>query len=256
MLRGRPEKKIIWFFEHCSCNRSRNIACCPSSLSKLIWFLVETFGPVNRPIVEFAIDNVQTLKLRNAKLQSRPQDNTAYVPKGLQRNADTNAAGDINSNKNNLRKRKATGDNRPVKEQKRNKDETNKRLSNDVGMEESRAGQKRKMHPVSGNTNESLKPKPGRRSLPEKSGKRSASLDTGKIKASQEADVQHKKKVQHQQEQHKKRPKKNKDPIGRDEVDKLDMLIEQYRSKFSRQSSHPTDGEKKGSKQVRKWFQT
>ena len=33
----------------------------------------ETFGPEHRPIVEFALDNVQTLKLRKAKLQSQHQ---------------------------------------------------------------------------------------------------------------------------------------------------------------------------------------
>ncbi|PPS05935.1 hypothetical protein GOBAR_AA14702 [Gossypium barbadense] len=34
----------------------------------------ETFGPEHRPIVEFAVDNVQTLKLRKAKLQAQQQD--------------------------------------------------------------------------------------------------------------------------------------------------------------------------------------
>ncbi|KAK5837854.1 RNA-binding 28 [Gossypium arboreum] len=34
----------------------------------------ETFGPEHRPIVEFAVDNVQTLILRKAKLQAQQQD--------------------------------------------------------------------------------------------------------------------------------------------------------------------------------------
>lgn len=219
-----------------------------------IWFLVETFGTARRPIVEFAIDNVQTLKLRNAKLRAWSQDNTTNFPKALQRNADTNAADILN--KKNSRKRKATGDDRPVKELHRNEDEN----SRDV-VEGSRATKKQKKRPEGGNTNEPSKQKPkpkGRRLMPEKSSKKSPSLDTGKVKASQEADVHHKKKVQHQpqQEQQRKRPKKNKDPIGQDTVDKLDMLIEQYRSKFSHQGSDATDGENRGSKQVRKWFQS
>lgn len=214
----------------------------------------ETFGPINRPIVEFAIDNVQTLKLRKAKLQAWSQDNTANVPKAWQGNANTDTiAGDVHSNKNNSRKRKAMGDNRPV----RNKDENDNHVSNDVAMEENRAIKKRKTRPEIGNTNKSLRQKPeGRRSMPEKSINRSVSMDSGKIKASQEADVQHKKKVKHQVEQQRKRPKKNKEPIGRDVVDKLDVLIEQYRSKFLQQRSDRTDGEKKGSKQVRRWFQS
>ncbi|XP_022953093.1 RNA-binding protein 28 [Cucurbita moschata] len=218
----------------------------------------ETFGPVNRPIVEFAVDNVQMLKLRKAKLQASYQDNTANVPKSLHRNADTNA-GDIHSNKTNSRKRKATGDNRPVKEKNRNENKNGDHVSNDMAMEESRDRKKKKTRPESGNnTNESLKQKPeGRRSMPEKSSKRSAPMDTVKTKASQEADVQHKKKAKHQVEQHqRKRAKKNKLPVGQDAVDKLDKLIEQYRSKFSQKSSDSADGEKKGSKQVRRWFQS
>ncbi|MBA0586721.1 hypothetical protein Gorai_017451, partial [Gossypium raimondii] len=34
----------------------------------------EMFGPEHRPIVEFTVDNVQTLKLRKAKLQAQQQD--------------------------------------------------------------------------------------------------------------------------------------------------------------------------------------
>ncbi len=52
------------------------------------------------------------------------------------------------------------------------------------------------------------------------------------------------------------RLKKNKDPVGQDVADKLDMLIEQYGSKFSHQSSQKSDGEKQGSRQLRKWFQS
>ncbi|XP_034229458.1 RNA-binding protein 28-like [Prunus dulcis] len=54
----------------------------------------------------------------------------------------------------------------------------------------------------------------------------------------------------------RKRPKKNKDPLGRDVTDKLDTLIDQYRSKYSQRSSVQTDGEKQGSRKLSKWFQT
>ncbi|KGN43176.2 RNA-binding protein 28 [Cucumis sativus] len=219
----------------------------------------ETFGPINRPIVEFAIDNVQTLKLRKAKLQAWSQDNNiANIPKARQRkdDSDTNAR-DIHSNENNSRKRKAIGNNHLVKAQNRNEDENDNHVSNNV-MQDNRDRKKRKTRPDFGNTNESQKQKPGRSSMPEKSSKRPASMDSEKkIEVSQEADVQHKKKVKHQvEQQQRKRPKKNKEPIGRDIVDKLDVLIEQYQSKFLQQRSDRTDGEKKGTKQVRRWFQS
>lgn len=53
----------------------------------------------------------------------------------------------------------------------------------------------------------------------------------------------------------RKRSKRNKDPSGRDVVDKLDMLIEQYRSKFSQPKPETFDAEKQGSKKLRRWFQ-
>jgi len=81
------------------------------------------------------------------------------------------------------------------------------------------------------------------------------------LKSSAEADVQpRKRKLQNQKEERdlKRRikPKKSTGPDGKGAVDKLDMLIEQYRSKFSRQSSEKTDGEKQGSRQLRRWFQS
>ncbi|CAB4320502.1 unnamed protein product [Prunus armeniaca] len=54
----------------------------------------------------------------------------------------------------------------------------------------------------------------------------------------------------------RKKSKKNKGPLGRDVTDKLDMLIEQYGSKYSQQSTVRTDGVKQGSRKLRKWFQT
>ncbi|XVE93696.1 hypothetical protein REPUB_Repub01dG0216400 [Reevesia pubescens] len=53
----------------------------------------------------------------------------------------------------------------------------------------------------------------------------------------------------------RKRPIRNKNPSGRDVVDKLYMLIEQYRSKFSQPKSETPDAEKQGSKKLRMWFQ-
>lgn len=53
-----------------------------------------------------------------------------------------------------------------------------------------------------------------------------------------------------------KKRKKNTDPVGRDVVDKLDVLIEQYRSKFSKGGSDQTDGNKQCSKKLRRWFQS
>lgn len=71
-----------------------------------------------------------------------------------------------------------------------------------------------------------------------------------------------KRKLPDQKEQHnrpslkKRNTRKNKDPLGRDVVDKLDVLVEQYRAKFSQHNSDRTDGEKQGSRQIRRWFES
>lgn len=49
--------------------------------------------------------------------------------------------------------------------------------------------------------------------------------------------------------------KKKQGQGGAEVVDKLDMLIEQYRSKFS-QSSAKTGPQKQSSGQVRRWFES
>lgn len=55
----------------------------------------------------------------------------------------------------------------------------------------------------------------------------------------------------------RKKNKKNSDPMGQDVADKLDMLIEQYRKKFTPQSRGQSDtGKQGGSKQLKRWFQS
>jgi nucleolar protein 4 len=49
---------------------------------------------------------------------------------------------------------------------------------------------------------------------------------------------------------------KGKDPLGRDTEDKLDMLIEQYRAKFSGKGKNDSEGEKQGSRRLGRWFQS
>ncbi|KAJ1388614.1 RNA-binding domain superfamily [Sesbania bispinosa] len=163
----------------------------------------ETFGPEHRPIVEFALDNVQTLKLRKAKLQSQQQAPHDDIAK----ENDKPVIAEVQTHKS-----------------KNNRDGHN---HGDASLE----GQ---------NTGIGI------------SGTKSGNKDNVGFR---------KRKMQNQEEQagqkvSKKRPKKNKDSVGKDVVDKLDMLIEQYRSKFSHKDSQGNDGEKKASKQLRKWFQS
>jgi nucleolar protein 4 len=92
---------------------------------------------------------------------------------------------------------------------------------------------------------------------------KNTAIDSNNMKISGKKDdvVYGKRKMQNREQAgekvSRKRAKKNKDSIGKDTVDKLDMLIEQYKSKFSQKGSQGNDGEKKQpQQQLRKWYQS
>ncbi|XP_061362195.1 uncharacterized protein LOC133305947 [Gastrolobium bilobum] len=227
----------------------------------------ETFGPEQRPIVEFALDNVQTLKLRKAKLHS--QQRVPYDDNDAKEN---NKPGLVEVHVKD-RKRKYQDHDKPTKDQVLN---SNGEFGATMAKGKSPQGSKRQKgnHKRTSSEVPSLKENPEALSMKSKNnhdGKnhgrtslegQSTSIDTNKRKSGNKDHVGfRKRKMQNQEEQagqkvSQKRPKKNKDSIGKDVVDKLDMLIEQYRSKFSQKGSQGNDGEKKPSKQLRKWFQS
>lgn len=236
----------------------------------------ETFGSEHRPIVEFAVDNVQTLKLRKAKLQAQQQDASDNLNDALQ-NA---KAHPFDDHTNKSRKRKSRDDQRETKHSELKKAE----MENVVATEEGQASKKPKHKPTGEKrkpsskenfegSNQKLK---GSRHKPKdrKGGLKPAigSSDkvetnvneTSKLKLKEVKAVSHRKERTRQEKAKpeeretnlkRTRPKRNKDPSGRDVGDKLDMLIEQYRSKFSQPRSGTPDAEKQGSKKLRRWFQ-
>ncbi|KAM1482320.1 hypothetical protein ACFX1Q_034444 [Malus domestica] len=231
----------------------------------------ETFGPEHRPIVEFALDNVQKLKLRNAKIQG--QQNAARRNPGVQQKDGSNRPDADPSQKFN--KRKQSGDKQNLDESVPNKeDEVENGVGDGTATDRERASKRHKKGPfgkekkisstkVPGGATDNHQDgvKPGRggsfeRESMANGAQTSKSMGKANVGA-QKRKLQAQKEVEGgETETRRKRPKKNKDPLGRDVVDKLDMLIEQYRSKYSQRSSAQTDGEKQGSKKLRKWFQS
>ncbi|KAF5727175.1 putative RNA-binding family protein [Tripterygium wilfordii] len=239
----------------------------------------ETFGPEHRPIVVFAVDNVQTLKIRKSKLQSRQEEIEGNL-EDVEQHDDSHETNEHPNQKS--RQRKSRGYKRRVKDSEASeKDEVDNWVPDGAAMEEHRAGKKQKSNSASKNPKEvyvkqlsegeeklknskwKAKVHPGGRK-PDKGGRSfKGEMTTGdkhKLRFSNEDESLLKKRKQPDQTEQRengsskkgKKAKKNKDPLGRDAVDKLDMLIAQYRSKFSQQSSEKTD--KQGSK-LRKWFQ-
>ncbi|KAI9085240.1 hypothetical protein K1719_032763 [Acacia pycnantha] len=78
----------------------------------------ETFGPEHRPILEFAVDNVQTLELRKTKLQSQQQ---AAVHSDS--NVEEYEESGFHTNRKD-RKRKLEAHDKPVKDSVLDKDES------------------------------------------------------------------------------------------------------------------------------------
>ncbi|GAV72115.1 RRM_1 domain-containing protein/RRM_6 domain-containing protein [Cephalotus follicularis] len=245
----------------------------------------ETFGPEHRPIVEFALDNVQTLKLRKAKQQAQQQSHGDLENVRQNDNSQTPNA-DLNKGKS--RKWKSMSAHRTVNNSETKQEyQAEDRVPIAPATNGHRVLKKRKGHPgseivekVSSKEKFNVsklkagvakqKPKDQQDGWKPKGGisvnKQTKANDARKLKTSDEVDQQFKKRKREDQPEQKmrerssktpKRPKKNKDPLGKDASDQLDRLIEQYRTKFSQPSSDKTvDGEKQGSKQLRRWFQS
>ncbi|XP_030450451.2 uncharacterized protein LOC115672693 isoform X1 [Syzygium oleosum] len=239
----------------------------------------ETFGPQHRPIVAFALDNVQTLKQRKAKLQGF-QHNSPNDPQGMGPEDNDNVPPPKKS-----RKRKLRGEDRSRKDsqgayrgeslqpsepaakahtasKKRNRNLANK-MEKAIPSEEKLENSNEKRGQGS---NRKLKGKlelkraDGRRLFKgEVTPERNSKQESLESKA-----VPRKRKLQDQMDEQRgnanlkkgRRPKKIKEPPGREAVDKLDRLIEQYRAKFSQQRSGKGDGLKDASKKRSRWFES
>ncbi|KAL6514547.1 hypothetical protein OROGR_020126 [Orobanche gracilis] len=215
----------------------------------------DTFDPQHRPIVEFALDNAQKLKLRAEKLQQAQQHALHNDTKNdFYQNEYTSAAGP--GANTNSRKRKP-----------RDKDTSFKITDNNIGESENSLGAKTDIEDVSF----SKKQRDSQRGVKNSSSDEKTKKPTNQQKEKGKRNVANKHEIKevemrskgnvfnNQSEgngpRNRKRSKKN-DPVGRDVADKLDALIEQYRSKFSGDDSTQTDEKKQGSKRLRRWFES
>lgn len=219
--------------------------------------------------MEFAIDNVQTLKLRKAKFQARPpQDAVRDDLNNAQQNAESHA---FYAHPTKSRKRKSRDEKGAMKHSELKNAEMEKTVAAEEGQDTKRprhnpAGEKTKPSSKENLEGSNKKIKGSNRKPKDRKGGlkpdvgSSSKVETNvnnahKIKV--EAVSQSKERTRQEQKQRlegerntkRKRSKQNKNPSG-EVVDKLDMLIEQYRSKFSQPKSGKQD-----SKKLRRWFQ-
>ncbi|KAK9942660.1 hypothetical protein M0R45_008313 [Rubus argutus] len=235
----------------------------------------ETFGPEHRPIVEFAIDNVQKLRARQVSQQA--QQHAANGNQKEVRQIDHSNRADVHPSKKS-EKRRDKGDKRKLDEAVPNTEgEVENRVSDGAASEGQRFpkrqknGSVRKAEKISSTEvlgGSSPKVVEGsKRKSHHQDGRKPGGARSfeGEIKAFdahtsislRKTNMEPKKrKLQEQNDKEggenmmRRRRSRNKDPVGRDVTDKLDMLIEKYRSTFSHQNSLQADG---GS--IRKWIE-
>ncbi|KAI3448013.1 hypothetical protein Pfo_004678 [Paulownia fortunei] len=233
----------------------------------------DTFDPEHRPIVEFALDNVQKLKLRTEKLQAQQQALRNDKDDLLQNDHSRTVGPSANMKP---RKRKSRDGDASFKNFENKKGESENKLSKGTTIEEGGFTKKQKGS-QRGMRNSFSSEKKLKKSKPEvtnqqrerQGGGQETLLKGGSAnivnkQQGREVDMQRKRRLLHDQSEqlkegngprNRKRSKKN-DPVGRDVVDKLDMLIEQYRSKFAGSHSVQTDDKKQGSKHLKRWFES
>ncbi|GJV93207.1 RNA-binding protein 28, partial [Tanacetum coccineum] len=199
----------------------------------------ETFTSEHRPIVEFALDNVQTLRQRDDKIAAQQQgygNNSERTDKKPDFNKPMDRSNDLS------RKRKT-----PNTFQENRKDKTVETEGKPVKKQEF--------------------PLRNQPSGVQQEGKRfknqhapSDRITSGAARPTGIANVPLKKRQREQEPQNidtnSTKRRKNKDPLGKDTTDKLDMLIEQYRSKFSGNRTNKSDGEKEGSRRLGRKLET
>ncbi|KAI3809801.1 hypothetical protein L1987_19401 [Smallanthus sonchifolius] len=191
----------------------------------------ETFTTEHRPIVEFALDNIQTLRQRNDKIEAQQKgfsndaentENKTDFHKSVDRSNDSsrkrktqeNTNDKIAGNETKPAKKKLTGSNKALEAQQEGKELKGRFATRPGPMGVVDAPSKKRPRDKKELQNE----------------------DTGSVK--------------------RRKNKQNKDPLGQDTVDKLDMLIEQYRSKFSGNRTNKSEGENQGSRRLGRWFQS
>lgn len=235
----------------------------------------DTFDPEHRPIVEFALDNVQKLKLRSEKIQAQQQalrDDT----ENWQRNDHRSNVGPSADMKSRTRKSrdgdasfKAFGNKKGKLENKPSEGTA----VEEGGFTEKQKGFERQTRNRFSSDKKQKKPEPevenqqkasvGNRQEGNEKGMQQK-VNVGNKQESNEKGMQRKRRLLHDKPEKlnegndrrdRKRSKKN-DAVGRDTVDKLDLLIEKYRSKFTGDDSSQSGDKKQGSRSLKRWFES
>ncbi|KAJ0260533.1 hypothetical protein HA466_0067230 [Hirschfeldia incana] len=212
----------------------------------------ETFGPQHRPVIEFAVDNVQKLKLHKANQQF--QRNRHNESEEKQANGEGQAE-DIHPGNDLKRRRTRDGDNTgPVEENASGFKK--KKLTRPRAEKKEQATPEKNSLSLKEDAAKKGQWKKRQQEVTEKPSPKKISKDVSDAPRKRKfEEVRGGESVKGQRNRNNQNEKKKKQGGPPEVQDKLDMLIEQYRSKFS-QSSAKTGPQKQSSGQVRRWFQS
>ncbi|XP_047955273.1 RNA-binding protein 28-like isoform X2 [Salvia hispanica] len=229
----------------------------------------EIFGSEHRPIVEFALDNVQKLKLRAEKIQAQQLQGPQGARGNFGQNNNLGRGGSIGNTNPRIRKFRDGDASVRTNDNKRG-ELANKSTEGMVAEEGSKKWQKgprkvskSRVPPPENKPNSNMNVS-GQRKGREAGGQEPIQSNTVTKKEGRDAGMPRKRMPREQFEQstegdggeRNRKRRKRSDPVGRDVTDKLDKLIEQYRSKFTGSSSTQSDGKKQGTKSLKRWFQS
>lgn len=224
-----------------------------------------TFSSDRRPIVEFALDNIQKLKLQKTKSELLKKKGEGSD--GIKASSQTVNAEVIQRDEKNLHRTKHQGSKSKATQMFKSSEtnEIEKGNNAEASRKQSLGGRKNRFSARKKMSDSSVKPDSEASSRTKKTrpnAERKAPKTTNKL-GPNEASVEkfRKRKLEDvgdvkQEEPHTKQKKRKKNS-STEEVDKLDRLIERYRSKFSAtQSIKSKDaGRSSGHKEVRRWFE-
>ncbi|WOK98077.1 RNA-binding protein 28 isoform X1 [Canna indica] len=240
----------------------------------------ETFGPEHRPIVEFALDNLQKLRHHKAKLESMMESKVTN-PDGGKTNsqrsfpiemAETDIAGEKSTKAKHQRSQRPSSQiSDPADGPKGEVRSTAKDSDLEVIAREGSQNKRQKRAARKGMSDSSSKSKhtalvsesktmqggthakenhPDKKKQMDKPGENTTSTVPRKRKNTTTYDGGL------EQRKVPKKPKRSRGSSGEEMVDKLDMLIEKYRSKFLHRDSSKTKEATSSGQKVRRWFES
>lgn len=208
--------------------------------------------------MEFALDNVQKLKLRAEKLQAQQEQGPHNDRDNFRQNNPMGRMGPFaNSNSRNRMSRDGDASMMGTSDSRKGKFENNRRhgMMPEEGnrkQKDLQKGANRRVLPeekLNAQISEQFVPKVGRANIFDKKERSDEGMQKKRM-------VRDQRLTEEDDGSRDRKRRKRSDPVGRDVTDKLDLLIEQYRSKFTGGSSAKSDNKKLGSKNLKRWFQS